>query len=316
MKDSSHVIVVGAGISGLSCAGTLKREGIGSIVLEKSRSLGGRCATRRWRNHRVDHGAQYVTARNPDFLSLLSEKNGWQTLKPELFDFDGQLPSDDSPRFYHEEGNNTLGRQLAAGLDVRLETQVESVESLLGGGWKVNGLCARAVVLSVPAPQAERILGQEVGEWTMVPCLTALCAYTGKPSGMAARRYAISRDSDMLPWSACENHKAKRVAGEEQIFVLQASAEFSQKYLEEPHEVWASILRARAEEIWELNPATHLETWTHRWRYARYTQPLSSPASLPQGIFLTGDMFRKSRVEDAWLAGCETASRVIEYLAS
>ena len=57
--------VIGAGISGLVCARALQKAGHEVTVLEKSRSLGGRCATRRFGDHVVDHGVQYFTLRDP-----------------------------------------------------------------------------------------------------------------------------------------------------------------------------------------------------------------------------------------------------------
>ncbi|MFN9939342.1 MAG: FAD-dependent oxidoreductase, partial [bacterium] len=41
------VVVVGAGVAGLACAGALRESGASVVVLEKSRGVGGRCATRR-----------------------------------------------------------------------------------------------------------------------------------------------------------------------------------------------------------------------------------------------------------------------------
>ena len=57
---------IGAGISSLVCSRFLQQAGHQVIVLEKSRSLGGRCATRKFGDHLVDHGVQYFTPRDPE----------------------------------------------------------------------------------------------------------------------------------------------------------------------------------------------------------------------------------------------------------
>lgn len=56
-------IVVGAGISGLSLALELKNRNRTVLVLEKSKSVGGRIATRRDGEARYDHGAQFYRAK-------------------------------------------------------------------------------------------------------------------------------------------------------------------------------------------------------------------------------------------------------------
>jgi renalase len=68
-------MIIGAGLCGLHAASRLHDAGHSILVLEKSRGLGGRAATRRWENHPVDHGAQFFTAKNPLFASQV---NHWK----------------------------------------------------------------------------------------------------------------------------------------------------------------------------------------------------------------------------------------------
>jgi predicted NAD/FAD-dependent oxidoreductase len=58
-------VVVGAGISGCVCAYELSKAGHEVVVVEKGRGVGGRMATRRMQGARIDHGAQFLTARSP-----------------------------------------------------------------------------------------------------------------------------------------------------------------------------------------------------------------------------------------------------------
>ncbi|NIV75394.1 MAG: FAD-dependent oxidoreductase, partial [Gammaproteobacteria bacterium] len=62
-----RVAVVGAGMSGLAAARTLKDQGFAVTVLERARKVGGRTAHRKRGEHVFDHGAQYFTARDPGF---------------------------------------------------------------------------------------------------------------------------------------------------------------------------------------------------------------------------------------------------------
>ena len=50
------VIIIGAGVGGLSTAALLSKQGQKVLVLEKSKSLGGRTASMKYRNHILDNG--------------------------------------------------------------------------------------------------------------------------------------------------------------------------------------------------------------------------------------------------------------------
>ena len=64
-------VIIGSGSAGLACARTLAAAGLGPVVLDKGRGIGGRLATRRVGAMQFDHGAQYVTAQKPWHGALL-----------------------------------------------------------------------------------------------------------------------------------------------------------------------------------------------------------------------------------------------------
>jgi predicted NAD/FAD-dependent oxidoreductase len=72
MHSSPRIAVIGAGIAGLSCAAALAQAGAAVTLYEKSRGPGGRMSTRRGEGWQCDHGAQYVTARDPAFRAEVS----------------------------------------------------------------------------------------------------------------------------------------------------------------------------------------------------------------------------------------------------
>ena len=67
------IAVVGAGISGLLVARALQARGGKVVVLEKSRGLGGRLATKRVGEAVFDTGAQYFTAKSERFAAMVAE---------------------------------------------------------------------------------------------------------------------------------------------------------------------------------------------------------------------------------------------------
>jgi len=66
------VAILGAGIAGLAAAGELLRAGRRVVLLEKSRGVGGRMATRRIDAAVFDHGAQFFTVRGRAFGTLVA----------------------------------------------------------------------------------------------------------------------------------------------------------------------------------------------------------------------------------------------------
>lgn len=115
--------MVGAGISGLTCARELIRRGHTVTVFEKSRGAGGRASTRRRGGWRFDHGAQYFTARDARFADRVAE---WQrrgvvaAWRGRIVEAraDGKLElKSGTPRYVGVPGMSQLGRDLASAVN-------------------------------------------------------------------------------------------------------------------------------------------------------------------------------------------------------
>mgnify|MGYP003336186047 FL=1 len=70
-EQTADVLIIGAGMAGLTAAVELKRAGRRVLVLDKARGVGGRLASRRIDGATFDHGAQFITARDPRFAAVL-----------------------------------------------------------------------------------------------------------------------------------------------------------------------------------------------------------------------------------------------------
>jgi predicted NAD/FAD-dependent oxidoreductase len=88
--------------------------------------------------------------------------------------------------------------------------------------------------------------------------------------------------------------------------VAHAGEAFSRTHLERPAAEIPGLLREAVEAVWGLPADALVEGFGHRWRYARSEGGLQLPP-LPPGLHHVGDALRRSRVEDAWLAGHEFA---------
>ena len=126
-------VIVGAGLAGMALAHDLQGQGQGVRVLDKSRGVSGRAATRRtpppapqFSEARLDHGARYFTARHPRALALAESgvAAGWNRVWTQGFAAweDGQItpPAQDGhPRYAPPAGMSTLGRELSTMIGMR-----------------------------------------------------------------------------------------------------------------------------------------------------------------------------------------------------
>ncbi|MGB1311923.1 MAG: FAD-dependent oxidoreductase, partial [Leucothrix sp.] len=72
-QHSVEILIIGAGMAGLSAAVDLTTAGKDVLVIDKGRGLGGRLSNRRLDGAIAEHGAQFVTARSSRFKALINE---------------------------------------------------------------------------------------------------------------------------------------------------------------------------------------------------------------------------------------------------
>ena len=230
MADA-RIAIVGAGLAGIAAGQTLRTAGCQTVVFEKSRSYGGRCATRNWDGDLVDHGAQYFTVGSSEFARAIraGAQAAVHPIEAPLVNRDGR-PFPEKKRYYHREGNNRLARALAEGLDIRFETPV-TPPRFSSGTWEICGENFDRILTTAPLPQSAALFGLPSDEdANYEPCLTLLVRYWGEWLGQSPRRYGLAHSpDDAILWSACENHKVRRIQPGRTVFVLHASAAFSRQ---------------------------------------------------------------------------------------
>jgi len=90
----ADVIIIGAGITGLSCAWTLKKLGIESVILEQSARPGGVIQTAKIDGYQVEYGPNSLQSA-PGALKLIDEAGLWDEILP---------PAPNAPRFVFWDG--------------------------------------------------------------------------------------------------------------------------------------------------------------------------------------------------------------------
>lgn len=118
------VVIVGAGISGLVAARKLAAHDVDVTVVDKGRSVGGRLATRRIGDARLDHGAQFFTVRTPAFQACVDDWIERGVVHVWNHGFDG---GDNHPRYVGSSGMNSIAKDLARGVSVETSTMAFTV---------------------------------------------------------------------------------------------------------------------------------------------------------------------------------------------
>ncbi|MDB9529015.1 FAD-dependent oxidoreductase [Oscillatoria sp. CS-180] len=342
------VVVVGAGMAGLICARRLQQAGYQVCVLEKSRGLGGRLATRRINGVPLDHGARYIQPEG-EWLNALTQQliaQGVLTLwQPHCYALDpsGHLQSAKLtlPYYVASQGMSAVGKAIAANLAVHRQQRVTALLPTPDNTWHItaervaDGTSvqhrAKAIVLAIPAPQIVPLLeplrshaslakaATAISTVQYAPCLTVMAQYEPPFAFVAAplpcdptEPWAIEGHPDTpFFWIGLDSSK-RSVEGFN--VVLHSSSNFAQTWLDADNlQPAGSALLAEAGQFiasWMMRP---LRWQVHRWRYARVKVPC--PDSLPTmsdplPLVACGDWCGDRHINSAFESGWAAADAV------
>lgn len=301
------VVVIGAGMSGLTCARGLQDAGHEVVVLDKGRSVGGRMATRRDGDATFDHGAQFFTVRSEVFQRAVDV---WisQGIVHEWCR--GFANDDGHPRYVASAGMNALAKHLAIGLDVRCSITVQSVTPE-NGKWCVNSvesdpLYCDVVVVTSPLPQTVALLENSAVEvpeqlrtLTYDPTV-GLLAVVDKPLHALPASGGIQDADDVFSFIA--DNSSKHVSRVPAI-TFHASAKWSEQHFDQTDE-WLHENLLLAAQQW-LHDTHVTSSQIKKWRYAapRTTWPDSYWINAGKTMILAGDAFNGPKIEGAYLSG-------------
>jgi renalase len=319
MERNIDLLVIGAGMAGLCAAAACQKAGRNVVVIDKGRGLGGRMATRRMGDATFDHGAQFITARDPRFAALLEEARAAGAASEWCNGFAGR--SDGHPRWRGTPGMTGLARFLANGLEVVQEKQVTAVR-LDKDRWSVamadgETWSARAVILTAPVPQSVKLLEDSgvtlASEMTKrlaaieyERCLAVMAVLDG-PSGLPAPGGFAPKDGPVA-WIA--DNQLKGVSAVPAI-TLHATHEFSLAHWDKDREETARVLLEVAAPWLSAEVKT---SQVHGWRFSRPIAVDPQPCAIisrEPPLILAGDSFCGSRVEGAAVSGWAAAQVVL-----
>lgn len=328
-----ETIIIGTGIAGLSCAQALVKSGQSPTLIDKSKGLGGRLATRRLNNTHADHGVCYLkpkTDQFQDWINALVDDGILRIWTDRIHQLDRsftlQAPSNIAPCYASPQGATAIAKHLAKGLTIIADRRITHLEPI-ANGWQVtatNGtdhdlLEAHQIVIAIPPAQAldllepiapDAIITQLKGvEFT--PSITAIATY---PTELLATAESlpwrgIQCDDAELGWIGLDS--SKQLQPTKPVIIVQSNAEFANRHID------SSDLNGVGQLL--LDRAAKLADWiaepelvqVHRWRYAFAKKPLEKRfIDVGNGLYLGGDWCGGDRVEAAYFSGLAIAAHL------
>ena len=338
-----ELAIVGAGAAGAAAAYTLRGTDHEVTVLEKSRGVCGRAATRRKHGCTYDHGANYIKADSDRVTELVTEtlpSGGLVTVEEPVWTFDrtGRIAESDrqeARKWSYEAGITQLAKRLFAETDaeVAFETRVGGL-TRDGDDWRVRDIdddpLGRfdAVLLTPPAPQTADLLAAT--DWDdllaeeltaaveAVPFRTIYSVLLHYPFELDVPWYGLvntDRDHE-VGWLSRESCKPGHVP-EGELLVAQMSPAWSSRRYDDPPEAVKADAAALVADLLEDDRLDDPD-WTDRqgWRYALPDEgPPADPlrAAEARDLYLAGDWVAgDGRVHLAVESGLDAGERIAE----
>jgi hypothetical protein len=323
-QDSVDVLIVGAGMAGLTAAQALREAGLGVVVLEREARVGGRLADCRIGDALFDTGAQFATARDPRFMAAVER---WREAGAvDVWFRRGSAEGEGHPRWRGVPTMRAMAEDLAQGLDVRSEQYVLSLHRD-GDGWAVTleaggVVAARAVIFTPPVPLSVKLLraggyvlkASDAARLEAVKyqrCIAVMAVPDGPvrippPGGLAPSDSPIGWIAD----------NAMKGVSPVPAVTLHGNAAFSLAHWDDdPAERARLLLEAAAPWIGPAVGAFEVRAW----RYSKVVPGEKIGCMVLEReppLVLAGDAFVGARVEGAALSGWAAAEAVRELVLS
>jgi predicted NAD/FAD-dependent oxidoreductase len=254
-EDNLRVAVVGGGMAGMAAARTLADQNAHVMVFDKGRGPGGRMSTRRHDDLWFDHGAQYFTAKDERFASLVERwvhdgvAGRWRGRIGQMNAVGTIIErSNDRNRYVGVPGMNAVVRHLVDTIgdrgEVRFGVRVAAAH-FADGRWSLKddkradlGMFD-ALILALPAPQAADLLidspnlRDQALSVRMRPCWSAMASLDARVpidfDGVFINLENVL-DSAPLSWVARDSSKPQRPPRE--TWVLHASPDWSEAIID------------------------------------------------------------------------------------
>lgn len=311
----TSVAIIGAGMAGLTLARYLSND-YSVTLFEKSAAPGGRMASRDGSGVTFDHGAQFFTARSPQFRDFLTELIEAGVVADWHADFvemqAGQITArrrwtEEFPHYVGVPQMAAIGHYMAQGLNIHYQTRISQLNAQ-DKAWVLSDDQGRAfgpfdrVIVTLPSVQTAQLLPAAfshhaaISQIPMKPCYALMLNLKQDP--LLPFQAALVKQAD-ISWISVNNSKPQRDG-----FALLAHStnKWAREHLDTNAEQVKQMMLTHVLAVTGLSTDLIASADIKRWHYANL------PKQAPPGFYYDsdlklaacGDWCIKGRVEAAF----------------
>ncbi|MGI0479860.1 NAD(P)/FAD-dependent oxidoreductase [Geminocystis sp. CENA526] len=313
------VAVIGAGLSGLTCAKQLQNQGFSVDIFDKGRGVGGRMSSRRTSWGYIDHGTQYFTAKSSLFQAFLRDYDSlisvWEGKFARWRGGELTFISPENCRYVPSIAMNNLCKNM--GLEVRLQTRIIRLEK--STSWTLIDENAQKyseydyVIVTAPPSQTYDLLkshtniASSIEPIKMYPCFSLMIIPDTK---LNLPFDGVELQHPILGWVAVNDSKPLR--GEKGAMVMQSNFTWAEDNLDENRDILTEIMKQNTEDIFKIKLTNNIYESLHLWRYAIPVRSNEKGYYLDEDnrIGVCGDWCLNGKVESAFLSGYYLAQKL------
>jgi hypothetical protein len=309
-------------MAGLAAGRRLRAAGVESVILEKSRGPGGRCATRRQDGFIWDTGATSLLPRGRTLGNVIQNELPTDDLVEvkkavslhDNFRISAGDPTRGGQRWAYGSGMNRLAHLLAEGLDIRPKSNVDRIERS-AVGYEILGESYDRVVITVPTPQASLLLWsiderRPVANVRYRPCLSVGLGYDIPLPETPYFALLDATQRHPMVWLSLESVKCPTRAP---AVVVQFNREYSRRWYMRPEEEMVVTAAQYMVALYGPAYAKPVASDLMRWKYAQPEALAPFEEVNPPGsrLILAGDALYGGHLEEAFECGWNAAEMLL-----
>ena len=297
------VIIVGAGLSGSYLAKKIKELGLNTLIIEKSKGIGGRFSTKPVGKGLADYGCQYLKPKTKELSELI------QSLKNKNLIKKSNILQDDEA-FIAPYGMNKIPQYLSLGVSTLLNQKVSSIKKA-SNHWEVRTnsflLKSKILVLTMPINQVSELLKVSDTPIADLPTASYKSFYTITFQTMDNIKSKVVRKNDFAPWIC--NNALKGLSTDQNIFTVNINEELSNTLLNLEDNKKHELIKRHLKESGFKNFSFYN---LHYWKYA-FTEGQNNITNYyneDNMLAICGDSFSKGQADGAVVSAQKTFEKI------